>query len=67
MGAISMNLPAIYLPPGRCSPATGATPRSARPDSWKYQPSRAGTSGKDWQDQDSIARSRHMHDHGRLT
>jgi len=61
MGAISMNLPAIYLPAGpMLSGHWRETTLGSGSDSWKYWAElRAGTiSEKDWQEiEDSIARS----------
>jgi len=61
MGAISMNLPAIYLPAGpMLSGHWRETTLGSGSDSWKYWAElRAGTiTEKDWQEiEDSIARS----------
>jgi dihydroxy-acid dehydratase len=61
MGAISMNLPAIYLPAGpMLSGHWRETTLGSGSDSWKYWAElRAGTiTDKDWQEiEDSIARS----------
>ena len=61
MGAISMNLPAIYLPAGpMLSGHWRETTLGSGSDSWKYWAElRAGTiSEKDWQEiEDNIARS----------
>jgi dihydroxy-acid dehydratase len=61
MGAISMNLPSIYLPAGpMLSGHWRETTLGSGSDSWKYWAElRAGTiSEKDWQEiEDSIARS----------